>query len=152
MKLNKATRKRLYEAKKPIWISWPLAEVRSGRTYRVSLKGGKSFGILVLKTKERGTKALIKIHDDPTPILPGLRGVRNEAGDYESEPQPVDAEYQAKLSLQANQAAAVLAANQQRRSKVHRLELKRAEAIKLNKPGRVKVLTTRIERYRLDAA
>jgi hypothetical protein len=129
MRLPKPTRTKLYKAKgKPIWISWPSSapEPKAGKTYRVSLKQ-QSFAILVEQTKERGTKALVKIEDDPRRFLHGLNGIRNAAGDYESEPERVSHEYEALLAAEGHQKTVLQSAEQRMRSSQRRKELRAPE-------------------------
>lgn len=105
MKLTKKTRKRLYEAEgKPIQIAWPEdAPLPSwGHRYPVySEKGDYAFTVR-LEGSHRGpyeTKATVRIDNDPSRVLPGLNGVRTAAGDYETEPEQVDREYEDRLAM-----------------------------------------------------
>lgn len=113
MNLPKKTRKKLYEAKGPIWIAWPEGtDPHPGRRYPVHSEedGSRLFSVRVEKTKDRGSKARVKIDNDPVRILPGLQGTHNEQGDYESEPERVSSEYEAKLCLEASAPTAMLGA------------------------------------------
>lgn len=114
MNLPKPTRKKLYTAKGPVWIEWPQGspDPHPGRRYPVYSEedGSKLFSVRVESTKARGTKAKVKIDNDPVRVLPGLQGTHNEQGDYESEPERVSAEYEKQLALEANQRTAIIRA------------------------------------------
>jgi hypothetical protein len=113
MNLPKATRRKLYEAKGPLWIEWPEGlDPHPGKRYAVHSEedGSRLFSVRVEKTRERGEEARVKIDNDPVRVLPGLPGTHNEQGDYESEPERVSAEYEDKLCLEASAPTAMLGA------------------------------------------
>lgn len=112
MNIPKKTRKKLYEAKGPLWIAWPegTADPHPGKRYVVYSEedGSRLFSVRVEKTKERGQKAKVKIDNDPVRVLPGLQGIRLEDGSYETEPERVSAEYESLLTREANQRSILL--------------------------------------------
>lgn len=109
MKLTKKTRKALHEAKgKPIWIKWPRsAKPRKGQTYHLD-DFDPDTRLMVVGFNLDGFEALVKLNHDPILSLHGLKGIRNENGDYESEPEPVNARYQALLDAEGRQKTARL--------------------------------------------
>jgi hypothetical protein len=105
MKLTKRTREKLYAAQgKPISITWPQdsPDPHKGKRYPVYGEGGKLFTIRVEGSKrlKYGTKAIVRIDNDPVRLLAGLPGVRNEQGDYVDEPERVSEEYEAQIALE----------------------------------------------------
>lgn len=112
MKLPKTARRRLYEASgKPILVTWPVdaPPPRKGKRYPVhNEEGNKAFQIRVEGRK--GDKALVRIDADPFRPMFGLAGQRNDAGDYESEPERVSAEYEARRALEGRTKTGILGA------------------------------------------
>lgn len=118
MKLNKKTRERLYEADgRTITVKWPedAPEPRSGHKYSVYGKDGQYLFRIVLERSKRlsyETKATIRIDGDPTRILPGLKGIRNDLGDYHPEPERIDRETEARYAMHASQRSALSSSTQ----------------------------------------
>ena len=120
MKLAKVTRKRLYAAEgKVIAITWPESAPRavSGRRYPVYGSGGKLFDIHVERVKNGATiKAWVRMDADPFRPMVGIQGIRNENGDYESEPERVSVEFERELAFRAMPASALLTAERRHES------------------------------------
>jgi hypothetical protein len=112
MKLAKKTRRRIYEAQgKPVEITWPTSapEAMKGHRYPVYTKEGRAFQIRVEAIKRGATtKCVVKIDADPFRPMFGLAGQRNDAGDYESEPERVSAEYEARRALEGRTKTGIL--------------------------------------------
>jgi hypothetical protein len=116
MKLPTRTRKRIRTAGgKPVRINWPedAPECLSGHKYAVYNDAGRyQFRVRVLSSARwdegSGTKpevkATVRIDQDSVRRLPGLSGQRNEAGDYEDEPERVPAAYESQLAVEAQWA------------------------------------------------
>lgn len=105
MKLSTKTRKRIRTAGgKPVKINWPQGEgnpdCRSGHKYPIYNEKGR-FAFKVRVVSRSGSKATVRIDDDPVRRLPGLVGQRDEAGAYEDEPERVPASYERQLAVEA---------------------------------------------------
>lgn len=152
MKLSKASRKALYEAKTSIWITWPGPHPRKGKTYRVSLKEGKSFGIIIEGCKLGGTEVLAKIHDDPFRPNFGLKGTRNKDGDYESEPERVSEEWESQLAQAAHLRSIANSTDLRQKEKKETLERELQIAKQRNRAGRTRKLEAQLSQEARRAA
>jgi len=140
MKIDKKDRERLYKSKgKTIRIEWPLEYApRRGQRHPVHGDSGERvFSIRVEGVIWREGCALVKMDDDPIRILPGL-GV--------DEPERVHHSYEDLLAAEGEAKTALCGAERREDESVNRLLAKRAEAVRLNKPGRCKNLESRISR------
>jgi len=123
MKLDQETRKRLYKAApRSIEITWPVdgPDPHSGKRYAVyNEEGNRVFTILLERSKKSPyeTKARVRIDSDPVRILPGLNGTRREDNSYETEPERVSAEYEARLAIQGGAKTVMAGAEQRQREK-----------------------------------
>lgn len=112
MRLCKEDRERLYSGKSET-IVWPpdAPEPRRGHKYSVYTESGqRAFRIVVEGSRRLAyeTKATVRIDGDPVRILPGLKGVRNELGDYVPEPERIDRDSEDRYAMQAAQRSALL--------------------------------------------
>lgn len=116
MKLGKLARGKLYRAEgKAVTLTWPhdAPEPRSGHKYSIYSESGAFCFRIVLERSKRlpyETKATVRIDGDPIRLLPGLKGVRNELGDYVPEPERIDQDTEDHYAMQAAQRSALLAA------------------------------------------
>lgn len=112
MKLHKKTRERLRAASpKPVEFKWNQDEdPKRGKVYRVygSDPHKPLFNIRVEGVK--GQKVVARIDADPYRPMVGLKGQRNELGDYEDEPERVSAEWEAELAMRASGKTAIVQA------------------------------------------
>lgn len=123
MRLPKPTRKLLASAEgKTREIPWPPSapEAVRGRKYPIHNKDGhKAFEIRlesVSRTPE-GIVVVAKVDGDPFRPMIGLKGTRSEQGDYQSEPERVDARTETLLAQDGRQKTTLAGASNRQDAK-----------------------------------
>lgn len=163
MRLPKQTRTKLHEASKPIWIEWPPTGPfpRSGQSYRISLKGGSGFQILLsgvrvekvpITRPEANFEVLAEKHYDAPATLWGLKGTRNSSGDYESEPEPIHDEYQSYISDLGWLKTKALGDRGRSTSRQVNLEAELRVARERGRLGRTRVLEAKLRQHAKKAS
>lgn len=123
MKLRKATRKRIYEAAakhESLTIAWPPSAPEPLPGHKYSVKGFDSETRLVVeKRKPKGERweAVVRLDHDPIRMLFGLSATRNDAGDLETEPEPVPRPWQQRRSMEGSQKTARMGEERRREGK-----------------------------------
>ncbi len=153
MKLNKNTRKALYEAApKTTEITWPqdAPEPSWGHRYPVYTEEGNYAFTVRLEGSHKGpyeTKATVRIDSDPTRVLPGLKGVRTDAGDYETEPERVDRAFEDELAMTARYGSRVRRAERRPVERQVELEGELQEARSSGQSGRTRKLEAKLSQH-----
>lgn len=113
MKLSREEKTALWASKgSPVEMDWtPSFDPTKGQTY--AIEGfDPNVRLMVCWVSADRKRVTATFNKDPILTLPGLKGTRNENGDYEDEPEPVNARYQAILSAEGAQKTARLGMEQ----------------------------------------